>query len=202
MTTSAERVVAILEKHVPPEVARQLVREASRYAPADRLPALLKALAIRIRFHVPPDRRPSLIADLSRLTGSKMPLKPHRIRVESDYDAGRARSLARVLCSEMGGRPFPTQQVVTGVSELARNALLYAGGGEIELVPHDDPVMMRVLSRDAGPGIADLDAVLEGRHVSKTGLGSGLRGIKQMASSFVIETGATGTVVSFEVLLC
>jgi anti-sigma regulatory factor (Ser/Thr protein kinase) len=195
-------VLSVLERHVPPEVARQLLRETLRYAIDSELPSLLKVLAMRVRFHVPTQRRTSLLADLNRLTGAPSIVRPHSIAVQSDFDAGRARSLARVLCQELGARPLPTQQVVTGVSELARNALQYAGGGEIELLPQHEPPTMRVNVRDYGSGIADLDDVLEGRKLSSTGLGRGLRGIKLMADTFHVETGPTGTTVTFEVILC
>jgi signal transduction histidine kinase/ActR/RegA family two-component response regulator len=51
---------------------------------------------------------------------------------------------------------------------------------------------------DEGPGIGDLDAVLEGRHRSKNGMGVGFLGAKRLVDGFRTETGAGGTTVEIE----
>jgi signal transduction histidine kinase len=56
---------------------------------------------------------------------------------------------------------------------------------------------LRVRVRDQGPGIADLDAVLEGRYRSATGMGMGIAGTRRLMDHFHLETGPGGTVVEF-----
>jgi len=46
---------------------------------------------------------------------------------------------------------------------------------------------------DSGPGISNLNDVLEGRYVSRTGLGNGILGTRRLMDSFHIETSAAGT---------
>jgi signal transduction histidine kinase len=81
------------------------------------------------------------------------------------------------------------------VSELARNAYEYARGGRVRFDVEPaatatavgrDMLVIRV--SDAGPGIADVQAVLDGRYVSSTGMGLGLIGARRLADRFRIDS--------------
>jgi len=48
---------------------------------------------------------------------------------------------------------------------------------------------------DSGPGIRNLDEILEGRYVSETGLGMGIIGTRRLMDEFNIETTAAGTII-------
>ena len=48
---------------------------------------------------------------------------------------------------------------------------------------------------DTGPGIPNLDEILNGRYVSKTGLGMGLIGTRRLMEHFPITSTPSGTVV-------
>src|SRR5215472_3138438 len=89
-------------------------------------------------------------------------------------------------------------RITTAISELARNALEYAGGGHAEFRIRDDAPTgaLEILVRDTGPGIADLDAVLLGTRPSEKGMGVGLRGAQRLMDAFHIEapTGVGTTV--------
>ena len=54
---------------------------------------------------------------------------------------------------------------------------------------------LRITVADKGPGIANLQEVLDGLYKSDTGLGMGIVGTRRLMDSFAIETGATGTQV-------
>jgi serine/threonine-protein kinase RsbT len=94
------------------------------------------------------------------------------------------------------------QRAATAVSELARNIVSYTPGGRLKLEPiAGTPPRLRIIARDQGPGIPHLPDVLSGKYRSKTGLGRGLRGVKELTASFDIQTGPAGTTVTAEVLL-
>lgn len=56
-----------------------------------------------------------------------------RIELKKESDISLARSEARRLCENAGASAFAMQKVTTIVSELARNIVLYAKEGSIEL---------------------------------------------------------------------
>jgi serine/threonine-protein kinase RsbT len=106
------------------------------------------------------------------------------------------------LCAALGARSLVIQKVATIVSELSRNIVSYTPGGSIELTIVDaTPRRIRIRAIDAGKGILDLDAILAGRYRSKTGLGKGILGVKRLADTFEIQTGAAGTHVEVELAL-
>ena len=111
------------------------------------------------------------------------PLLKMKLRTEEDVVAARQRSrqIAALL-------HFDTQEqtrIATAVSEIARNAFRYTGGGTVEFAA-DGALEIRVT--DTGPGIANLDAVLKGRYKSSTGMGIGLLGAQRLMDDFRIES--------------
>jgi serine/threonine-protein kinase RsbT len=90
-------------------------------------------------------------------------------------------------------------RTLTVVSELARNIVSYSVGGSIDLDLESDGVA--VTARDRGPGIHNLDEILSGRYVSRTGLGQGILGVRRLSREFAIETSSQGTSVSCKVPL-
>lgn len=88
---------------------------------------------------------------------------------------------------------FDTQdqnRLATAVSELARNAFNYAGGGEVHFIfsLETTPQAFYVQVSDKGPGIKELKNILNGSYVSQTGMGAGLLGSKKLMDHFEIET--------------
>jgi signal transduction histidine kinase/CheY-like chemotaxis protein len=74
------------------------------------------------------------------------------------------------------------------VSEIARNAFTYAGGGTIEFVIEGAaaPQIFVVRVTDRGPGIAALSTILDGRYRSPTGMGVGIVGARRLMDHFEI----------------
>ena len=99
----------------------------------------------------------------------------------------RARDVARLLGFDTGAQT----RIATAVSELARNAHRYTGGGLVHLSVDDRSMLIEV--SDHGSGIADVDAVLSGTYKSRTGMGQGLTGVRRLMDSFEIETSGAGT---------
>src|SRR5262245_37769290 len=122
------------------------------------------------------------------------------MKIESEADVSTARSAARRICGLVGASLFCRQKVATIVSELTRNIVLYAERGTLEIVPHGTSKIV-IRAADRGPGIRNLDHVLSGKYQSKTGLGRGLLGTKQLADRFDVSTGNAGTQIIVEVAL-
>ncbi|AIZ32695.1 anti-sigma regulatory factor [Pseudomonas sp. K1(2024)] len=112
----------------------------------------------------------------------------HPVRIEQDVVL--ARQLVRKLASECGMRLVDLTKLVTAVSELARNTVVYGGGGDMDWQVLDDGarVGVRVLFRDEGPGIADLGLALTDGWTSGNGLGLGLTGARRLVDEFELDT--------------
>lgn len=122
------------------------------------------------------------------------PSAPIRMAVAVEADIARARIAARDLCRALGTSTVTLQRVVTIVSELTRNMILHAGGGELSLAPCPGRQRrIEITASDAGPGIADLPGLLAGRR-----RGLGLIGSKRLADVFAVETGPGGTRIRAE----
>jgi signal transduction histidine kinase len=108
--------------------------------------------------------------------------------LRSQEDVVAARQATRRLAELLGFDARRQTRVATAVSEIARNALQHGGGGALafELEPQASPTLFRIVVEDAGPGIADVPAVLQGRRPDGT-LGSGLTSAQRLVDRFRIE---------------
>ena len=113
-----------------------------------------------------------------------------RMQVRSDADIVPVRARGRALADELGFSRTDATLVATAISEIARNIVIHAGRGEIELKPayEADRRGVVVVARDEGPGIRDVDAALQDGFGTKGGLGLGLPGVRRIMDEFVIET--------------
>ena len=124
------------------------------------------------------------------------------LEVLAERDVARARMAVRELCQKLGARPLALQKIATVVSELARNMVLYAGGGKLVVGSvGTDKKCVFIRAIDEGSGILELEAILAGRKDSRNGRGLGLVGAKRLADGFRIHTGPTGTWIEVEVNL-
>lgn len=122
------------------------------------------------------------------------------LAVAAEDDIVRARQRARQLAELLGFERQDQTRIATAVSEIARNTVIYGRGGRVEFVLQGPTPRQALAVRfsDNGPGIANPDAILEGRYVSPTGMGMGITGTRRLMDDFTIETPASGgTVVSF-----
>jgi len=100
-----------------------------------------------------------------------------------------ARTRARALAGEVGFSRTDQVKIATVVSELARNIYHYARTGVIRVARTDVPRRGVVVeARDEGPGIADVESILAGAYRSRTGLGLGLIGCRNLMDEFSIDT--------------
>ncbi|MDD2102102.1 MULTISPECIES: anti-sigma regulatory factor [Pseudomonas] len=112
----------------------------------------------------------------------------HPIHIEQDVVL--ARQLARKLAQECGMRLIDLTKMVTAVSELARNTMVYGGGGDMDwqILDEDPRIGLRLVFRDEGPGIPDIKLAMTDGWTSGSGLGLGLTGAKRLVNEFELDT--------------
>jgi serine/threonine-protein kinase RsbT len=81
-------------------------------------------------------------------------------------------------------------KIVTAASELARNMLIYGGGGDVtlEILQEGARNGLRAHFVDEGPGIPNLDLALRDGFTTGDGMGLGLGGAKRLVNEFNIES--------------
>jgi signal transduction histidine kinase/CheY-like chemotaxis protein len=116
--------------------------------------------------------------------------------LERETDIVLVRKRTRRLAELLGFDAQDQTRITTAVSEIARNAFEYAGGGRVDFRLEGDaaPQTFEIVVSDSGPGIKDLDAVLAGTRRSATGMGVGLIGARRLMDRFAVEAApGTGT---------
>ena len=125
------------------------------------------------------------------------------VRIRHEHDIVGARRRARQIAEALGFDVPEQTRIATAVSELARNAFRYAGGGTVDYTIEGAlaPQILAVRVSDSGSGIANLDLVLSGRYESATGMGLGLVGARRLMDAFDIKSDAAGTIVTIKKIL-
>jgi len=110
--------------------------------------------------------------------------------VRSSTDVVQVRQAVRALTAQLGFSLIDQTKVVTAASELARNTLIYGGGGRMVLTTVERPPRrgLRMEFHDTGPGIADVEQALRDGFTSGSGLGLGLGGSRRLMDEFEIES--------------
>jgi serine/threonine-protein kinase RsbT len=100
------------------------------------------------------------------------------------------RQAVRRLALEIKLSLVDQTKMVTAASELARNLLIYGGGGEVvaHVVNERGRNGLQVHFVDHGPGIADVELALRDGYTSGNGMGLGLGGAKRLVNEFDIVT--------------
>lgn len=112
--------------------------------------------------------------------------------IQSENDIYIAISKIKYLMKDLPFTESATQSVVVSLLEIGRNVLIHGGGsGHIECGYIEEGIYFKV--SDRGPGIHNLEDILEGRFKSHTGLGLGLGGTRRLIDEVQIETSKKGT---------
>jgi len=113
--------------------------------------------------------------------------------IRRDSDVISARQAGRRIAERMGYSRPDQALIATAISELARNIVNYAGRGEIEITPVQafGRQGIRVIARDRGPGIADLEQAMTDGYSTGNSFGLGLPGTQRIVDDFDI-TSAPG----------
>jgi serine/threonine-protein kinase RsbT len=121
--------------------------------------------------------------------------------IKREQDIVTARQSAREAASQLGFGTIDQSRIATAVSELTRNVIRYAtdGAGDIVIreVAGDRGVGLEIVVSDEGPGIADIEQVMQDGFTSGQGMGLGLPGTKRLMDEMALRSEAgSGTVVT------
>lgn len=125
--------------------------------------------------------------------------RTEELKLAESMDVVRVRQTVRAWMVEEGFGLVDQTKMVTAASELARNAVDYAGGGvaRLEQLVEGARVGLRITFTDHGPGIPDLELALTDGYTTGNGLGLGLGGSRRLVNEFAIKSSpGQGTVVT------
>lgn len=128
-----------------------------------------------------------------------MALTERPLEIASELDVVAAHQAARALALELGFAGSEPTIIATATSELARNIITYATRGEMvfSLVTDGDRRGIRIVARDQGPGIADVELALQDGFSTTGSLGLGLPGTKRLMDDLeVVSCPGGGTTVT------
>ena len=110
--------------------------------------------------------------------------------IANDADVVRIRQAVRNLALKAALSIVDQTKLVTAASELARNALIYGGGGELkwETLLDGGRRGVRLVFEDHGPGIPDIEQAMTDGWTSGNGLGLGLTGARRLVNEFELQT--------------
>jgi serine/threonine-protein kinase RsbT len=110
--------------------------------------------------------------------------------IATDDDMVRVRQRVRDWAITLGFSLVDQTKLVTAASELARNTLIYGGGGTLtlEAVTNNGKRGLRLTFEDHGPGIVNIDLALKDGYTTGNGLGLGLSGARRLTQDFSISS--------------
>lgn len=117
-----------------------------------------------------------------------MRIAKSKIATESDIVTIRQKS--RDIAKKLGFSSISQTKIATAVSEIARNAVIYGKGGEVSFSLEEWKGRQAFITEisDQGPGIPNLDAIMQGRINSKRGMGLGIIGSRRILTDMHIES--------------
>lgn len=120
------------------------------------------------------------------------------VTITADPDIVAARQAARELAVRAGFAGTDLTMLATAVSEVARNIVRFASSGEVAIELLSRPrTGIRVVARDTGPGIRDIDRALQDGFSTYNGLGLGLPGSRRLMDEFsIVSEPGQGTTVT------
>lgn len=114
-----------------------------------------------------------------------------QLPVRTEQDVVLARQAARQAAVACGLRLVDQTKLITAASELARNAVVYGGGGTMSWAVVKDGLRkgVRLEFADQGPGIPDIEQALTDGWTSGNGMGLGLSGSRRLVDVFELDSG-------------
>ncbi|MFC7063689.1 anti-sigma regulatory factor [Halobacillus seohaensis] len=112
------------------------------------------------------------------------------VNIKKEWDIVGARQLGRDIARKIGFGTVDQARIATAISELARNIYLYAGAGKVcfEAIEDMNYKGIRIMAVDDGPGIKELNQVMEDGFSTSGGLGAGLPGVRRLMDEFDIQS--------------
>ena len=125
------------------------------------------------------------------------------IRINESNDVVTVRREAREYAEKLGFNLLEQTKIVTAASEIARNAIVFGGGGIARFTTIDKPDKrgLQISFIDHGPGIEDIEVAMKDGYTTGGGLGLGLGGTKRLMDEFHIQSepgkGTSVTIVKY-----
>lgn len=115
-------------------------------------------------------------------------LKAETLPLRTDQDVVKVRQVVRAWTVELKFSLVDQTKFVTAASELARNTVIYGGGGDVRLESLQERGRsgLRLTFSDQGPGIPDIEQALKDGYTTGNGMGLGLSGAKRLSNEFEI----------------
>lgn len=116
------------------------------------------------------------------------PVKSNSWPIGEDNDIVQVRKMVRTWAVELGFGLVDQTKLITAASELARNTLVYGGGGSVlmEVLAEPRRKGLRMVFEDKGPGIPDIELALRDGYTTGQGMGLGLGGSRRLVNEFEI----------------
>jgi serine/threonine-protein kinase RsbT len=116
------------------------------------------------------------------------PVKSNSWPIGEDNDLVLIRKVVRTWAVELGFGLVDQTKLITAASELARNTLVYGGGGSMRMEVLAEPRRkgLRMTFEDQGPGIPDVELALRDGYTTGQGMGLGLGGSRRLVNEFEI----------------
>lgn len=113
--------------------------------------------------------------------------KDDLLPIHTPEDVVRVRQEVRARTLIAGFSLVEQTKLITAASEIARNTVIYGGGGTLRLqVLQNNRRGVRLIFEDNGPGIPDIERAMVDGFTSGNGMGLGLGGAKRLSNEFDI----------------
>ena len=116
----------------------------------------------------------------------------------SDFSStAEARRAGARMAASLGLNETKSGEMAIVITEAARNAVVYGGGGQLLLsgIKSRNETRMEIVALDRGPGIADLSLALQDGYSTGGTPGTGLGAIQRTAEVFDVFSNAKGTAI-------
>jgi serine/threonine-protein kinase RsbT len=121
------------------------------------------------------------------------------IPIEGDADIVAARLKSRQLAKQVGFTGTDLVLIATAISEITRNIVCYATGGQMTLTAVTEGRRRGItfVMRDQGPGISDVQQAMRDGFSTGKSLGLGLPGARRLMDDFqIVSSAGQGTTVT------
>ena len=113
-----------------------------------------------------------------------------KVDLKTVDDIVTSRSAVKDMAREIGFGIVDQTKIATAVSELARNIVIYAGSGVVNVsaVMKNKRKGIEIICEDRGPGIEDVSLACKDGYSTSKGLGMGLPGSRRLMDEFDLKS--------------
>ncbi len=129
-------------------------------------------------------------ARLAEVPAPAQAVADKEVTIQNGDDVILARQSARETARELGFSAMDQTRIATATAELSRNVYQYAGKGTVTIHPImlDGAKGLEIIFEDQGPGIPNLDRILEDGLSPENQRGQGLSGSRRLVDEFTVDS--------------